>query len=272
MSDSPDPALDPADAPASARALVPTDEPERPLDAHGHDPSLYQWLPVLRRPRKDGWTPQRQVDFVAALADSGCVAEAARAVGMSQTACYRLRRESAQFAAAWDAAIAHAARRLVDLAFDRAINGSDEPVFDKEGNRAGRRMRQNDRLLMFLLRAYMPERFRAAHQSLRQPGEAPAPADLPVAEALLRLEPAAPADPQLLMVPDELECALQVADLGDGRLPRWHRGQGDAEPPPEPAPGPDFERALEAERRAAAGLPPEPDEDDAEDGDDRFLD
>jgi hypothetical protein len=261
MNDSPD-SRDPPN-----QALVPAASPPA-LDAHGYDPSLYQWLPVLRRTRSDGWTPQRQVDFIAALADTGCVAQAALQVGMSQTSCYRLRRESAQFATAWDAAIAHSARRLVDLAFDRAIHGSDEPVFDKEGRRVGRRMRQSDRMLMFLLRAYMPERFRHAHQDARQPGEPPPPADLPVAEALLRLEPVAPADPRLLMAPEELDCALQVADLGDGRLPHWHRGRGDAEPPPDPGLGADFERGLEA----AKGLPPERDEDDPQDYDDPFLD
>ena len=263
MSDSPDPADE------AGKALVPADAAAAPaLDAHDHDPARYQWLPVLRKPRKDGWTPQRQIDFIAALADCGCVAEAARAAGMSERSCYRLRRESAPFAAAWDAALPHAARRLVDLAFDRAIHGSEEPVFDKEGNRVGRRFRQNDRLLMFLLRAYLPERFRHAHQSVRQPSESPPPATPPIAEALLRLEPVPPADPHLLMAPDALECALELAELGDGRLPHWHRGRGDAEQPAEIPPGPDFERALEAAKREAAGLPPE---DEEMEEDDAFL-
>jgi len=149
---------DPADEPG--QALVPAaDEAEAGLDAHGFDPSRYQWVPVLRKPRKDGWTPQRQVDFIAALADGGCVEQAAHTAGMSVTSCYRLRRESPQFAAAWEAALPHAARKLVDLAFDRAIHGSDEPVFDKDGRRVGRRMRQNDRLLMFLLTAIRSDKF-----------------------------------------------------------------------------------------------------------------
>lgn len=245
---------DPADPPA--QALVPADPAEPAFDAHGHDPARYQWLPVLRKPRRDGWTPQRQIEFIAALADCGCVAEAARAAEMSERSCYRLRRESAHFASAWDSALAHAARRLVDLAFDRAIHGSDEPVFDKHGNRVGRRFRQNDRLLMFLLRAYLPERFRHAHQSIRQPSEPPPPATPPIAEALLRLEPAPPADPHLLMAPDELDCALELADLGDGRLPHWHRGRGDAEPPGECVLDPLFEETLELAKRAAGGPPP----------------
>src|SRR5687767_841383 len=162
-----------AAAPPPALVPEPEPEPEPGLDAHGFDPAAYKWLPVLRKPRKDGWTPQRQRDFIAALADTGCVEHAARAVSMTPRSAYRLRREpgAETFAAAWDAALQHAARKLVDLAFDRAIHGTDEPVFDKEGRRIGRRMRQNDRLLMFLLRAYMPERFRHAHRDMRLPDE-----------------------------------------------------------------------------------------------------
>ena len=142
------------------------DNSEAALDAHGHNPANYDWVPVLRRPRSDGWTPQRQRDFIAALADDGRVEYAARAVGMSVNSCYRLRRSPGgeNFARAWDVARVHAAQRLIDLAFDRVIDGSEEPVFDKDGNRVGRRMRQDVRLHKWLLSAYFPERFRYAHK------------------------------------------------------------------------------------------------------------
>ena len=146
---------------------------------------------------------------------------------MSVQSAYRLRRAPGAegFAAAWDAAIAQASRKLVDLAFDRAIHGSDEPVFDREGHRVGRRMRQNDRLLMFLLRAYMPERFRHAHKSERRAEEGSPPAPPPVADALLTLEPVQPPDPHLLMSPEELATELEVAHLMDGELPHWYRAK-----------------------------------------------
>lgn len=261
-------ASDPDDE--TGQDLVPAVPAATALDAYGHDPSRYEWVPVLRKPRKDGWTPQRQVDFIAALADTGCVVEAARAAAMSPSSCYRLRRECPRFAAAWEAALPHAARRLVDLAFDRVIHGSDEPIFDKAGQRVGRRMRHNDRLLMFLLRAYMPDRFRHAHQSVRMPTEPPPPAVEPIAEALLRLEPVPPEAPHLLMPPEALDLALELAEIGDGRLPHWHRGRGDAEPLPQERPDLEFERALEDAKRAAAGMPPAPE--DWEPGDeDPFL-
>jgi len=41
------------------------------------------------------WTPARQRRFLIALLDSGCVAQAARSVGMSPTSAHRLRRRLA---------------------------------------------------------------------------------------------------------------------------------------------------------------------------------
>lgn len=257
------PALDPsgiAPAPAAAAAepaKLPVARDSGPPfgpPPEGYNLADFQWVPVLRKPRADGWTPQRQVDFIAALADTGCVEHAARQVEMSVNSCYRLRRSPGgeAFAAAWEAAIAQAARRLVDIAFDRAIHGTDEPVFDKEGRRVGRRMRQNDRLLMFLLRAYLPERFRHAHESVRRPGEAPPPEPLPLAQALGTLAPPPPDDPHLLMPPEELQTALQCAEILGGEIPKRYRGTPDEEEP-NPAPlGEEFERQLEEAKRAAS--------------------
>jgi hypothetical protein len=241
-------------APAADEDLDPPSPP--PFDINGFDPSAYKWVPVLRRPRKDGWTPQRQKKFIAALADSGCVEHAAIQVGMSVTSCYRLRRSpgAENFAAAWDLALQHAARQLLDVAFDRAYRGTDEPVFDRDGNCTGRRHRQNDRLMMFLLRAYMPERFRHAHRDWRAPDEALPPPAPPMADVLRRLEPAMPPEPHKLMPPDELEDALLGADLMDGRLPHYHRGHGDAERAL--GPSPEVERELDRLLHGDVDRPP----------------
>jgi hypothetical protein len=64
------------------------------LDAHGPDPDQFVWIPVLRKRRHDGWTPEKQREFVEALADSGSVVGAARAVGLSEQNAYALRRSS----------------------------------------------------------------------------------------------------------------------------------------------------------------------------------
>lgn len=57
------------------------------------------------------------------------------------------------------------------------------------------------------------------------------------------------------MPADELDDALLTAEILDGKLPHWQRGRGDGEACAGPE-GPDLARALEDERRAAAGLPP----------------
>lgn len=209
-----------APIPASDAALAPAPETTPALDAHGHDPAAYDWVPVLKKRRKDGWSPDKQRAFIEALADSGSVATAAMSVDMSESSAYRLRRSpgAEAFDRAWSAAIDAASKKLLDAAFERALVGTDEPVFDREGHRVGRRFRQSDRLLMFLLRAYGPDCFRAAAARTDT-----AAAPTPVAEALACLHPATPAAPAALMAPDDLAGALEVADLCVGDLPPWHR-------------------------------------------------
>ncbi|MGI4732852.1 MAG: hypothetical protein ACRYFW_14050 [Janthinobacterium lividum] len=81
--------------------------------------------------RHDGWTAQRQRQFVVALSVMGVVGRAARAVGMGAASAYRLRgRPGAdEFAAAWDTALAQGRDRAWDVAMDRAVNGIAVPRF-----------------------------------------------------------------------------------------------------------------------------------------------
>jgi len=241
-------------ATAAGSALAATSETPY-LDANGFDPAEYDWVPVKRKRRVDGWSNEKQRAVIEALADGGSVAGAARAVNMSVQSCYRLRRSpgAEAFAVAWEAAIQQAAHALVDAAFERAFNGSEEPVFDREGRRVGRRMRQNDRLLMFLLRAHLPETYAYANRDAR-PVDARLPArPAPVAAALTALDPVTPADPQRLMPPADLDMAIEVADLMDGRLPAWRRDRSmDPDPVAAAVPSDEaFERALEEAKHAA---------------------
>lgn len=70
------------------------------------------FLPVPLRARADGWTAARQARFIGMLAETGSVAEAARAVGMRRESAHRLRRRGGaeSFAHAWDTVIALRAR------------------------------------------------------------------------------------------------------------------------------------------------------------------
>lgn len=79
------------------------------------------FVPVaMTRTRRDGWTPDRQYAFIAALARTAVVAKAARAVGMSAKSAYALHKRAkpgSSFARAWDDAVWEGR----DRALDRAI-------------------------------------------------------------------------------------------------------------------------------------------------------
>ncbi len=122
---------------------------------------LPPFTPVPRRcARHDGWTPERQIAFIEALADTGSVEAACKAVDMSQPGAYHLRRQSGaeSFREAWEAALQLGVARIEDVVMDRALNGVEELVYSY-GKLVGTRTRYNDRLLMFILRNRAPERF-----------------------------------------------------------------------------------------------------------------
>jgi hypothetical protein len=117
---------------------------------------------VHRAPRGNSITPARQRAFVAELAACGIVTQAARAVGVSLEALYKLRnRPGAEgFAAAWEAAIDRGMARLEDCALERAIVGEERPVV-RGGKVVATYTRHDTALLIFLLRQRRSGRFGA---------------------------------------------------------------------------------------------------------------
>lgn len=88
--------------------------------------ALPEFTPVpTARNRHDGWTPDCQRRFLAALMAMGTVGHAARAVGRSPVSAYNLRRRSGSesFAQAWDFAIGEGRARAYAWAMERSING-----------------------------------------------------------------------------------------------------------------------------------------------------
>ena len=73
--------------------------------------------PVPLRSRRDGWTPERQREFVRILHVKRSISAACRAVGMSRKSAYALRERpgAESFAAAWDKAF-HGNARVVPAA------------------------------------------------------------------------------------------------------------------------------------------------------------
>ncbi|HBK16573.1 MAG TPA: LysR family transcriptional regulator [Erythrobacter sp.] len=63
------------------------------------------------RPDNSRWTGDKAAEFIKVLAGCGMVARAARSVGMSRQAAYRLRARAPQFAFLWDEAVKVAAAR-----------------------------------------------------------------------------------------------------------------------------------------------------------------
>lgn len=122
---------------------------------------LPPFTPVPRQcARHDGWTPERQRGFIEALADTGSVDAACKAVNMSTVGAYHLRRQpgAGPFRAAWERALQLGVQRVEDVAMDRALNGVEEPLYSY-GKLIGTRRKYNDRLLMFILRNRAPDRF-----------------------------------------------------------------------------------------------------------------
>ena len=185
------------------------------LDANGFDPNDFEWRPVPRRPRADGWTPEVQQAFVAALARTGIVERACEEVGMSVRSAYNLRNAAGGegFARAWAAVLTRAADRLLDVAFEQAIEGEEVPVYDQDGVRTGSRRRYNTRMAMFLLRAYHPDRFRHANRDTRAPNEPQPAPPASVGETLATLGPVVPPAPHRLSPPDRLDTMLAVAEV-----------------------------------------------------------
>ena len=122
------------------------------------------------RKRLAGWSADRQRLFLCALAETGQVHLASATTRLSARSAYRLRARSPAFAAAWDMAERLAAGRLSALAFDRAISGRIEQVWQGGELVAEKRM-PSDKLLMWLLARLDPRRY-AAPWELRGDGGA----------------------------------------------------------------------------------------------------
>jgi len=125
------------------------------------DDPLLDFVPVPHvQPRRNSITPDVQRAFIAQLAATGIVKDAARHVGRSLEALYKLRqRPGAEgFRAAWDAALDRAMTRLEDSAFARALNGEEKPILHR-GEVVGHERRWNDALVMFFLKARLADRY-----------------------------------------------------------------------------------------------------------------
>ena len=191
-------------------------------ESEAYDPEEYRWVPVRRRPRHDGWTDEKQRRFIEASADTGLVSHAAKTVGMSRESANRLRRSphGAAFARAWDAARCHAGAALEDIAFERAIEGQEQNIYNEYGDIVVTKRVLNDRMLTFLLGHLMPERYGKAARAGSEPAEAPPP-QIALEASLRAMEPQLPAPPEELFDPETLANEMELANAADGALPQF---------------------------------------------------
>jgi hypothetical protein len=172
--------------------------------------------PALLRPRHDGWTAEKQIHFIEALAATKCVDEACRRVGMSDTSAYELRNRPCgkAFAKAWDIALETLLDRVEQCAVERSINGVARPIFYK-GEQVGEYRHYDERLTMFLLRSRRPARY---GKWVDQP---PAVPPRPDPQGHFRLADAL------------MTIAISAPDKDGNELEDWGPGEASAEAGPE---------------------------------------
>jgi len=108
--------------------------------------------PIPLRYRRDGLTPEKQRDYVEALADCGVAREAAARIGVSEQAVGRARRraDAKSFDLACEAAVRFGARKIRSIAFERAIEGTIRRHYYHGELKSEERVFDN-RLLIYLL-------------------------------------------------------------------------------------------------------------------------
>jgi hypothetical protein len=138
---------------------------------HEDDPLLgFEPAPHVAA-RRNSITAERQREFIAELAASGVVTQAARKIGASLEALYRLRNKPGadEFAAAWEMALDRGVARLEDCALERALQGEERPIVSA-GKLLGTWRKHDNSLLMFLLRQRRDTRYTLGAAQEIRPG------------------------------------------------------------------------------------------------------
>jgi hypothetical protein len=105
------------------------------------------------------WTAPKRRAFLNKLSETGNVSEAARASRVSRSHAYALKLADSDFAADWMDALESATDVLEAEARHRAVEGVEQPHFH-QGRVTGSVRKYSDSLLMFLLKAHRPEKYR----------------------------------------------------------------------------------------------------------------
>ncbi|MEN6583039.1 MAG: terminase [Armatimonadota bacterium] len=107
----------------------------------------------------DEFNKARQRTFLDALSKTGIVMKACKAARISRQTVYEHRKNDPEFAAAWNEAIDLAVEAMEAEAHRRAVQGTLKPVF-YQGEKCGQIREYSDTLLIFMLKAHKPEKYR----------------------------------------------------------------------------------------------------------------
>ena len=110
------------------------------------------------RYRHDGFTPEKQRKFFKTLAKTGCVADACRVAGVTGTTVTRWRKKEPGFEAELRRCRKVAAGEIERLAWDRAVNGTEEKVI-RDGKVVQIRIKPSDSILRLLLQGSNPKKY-----------------------------------------------------------------------------------------------------------------
>ncbi len=110
-----------------------------------------------RTPKKGRalWRPR----FLRELGAWANISRACKRAGVRRSTAYEARETDAAFKAAWDEALEIGCDALEEEAWRRATKGTDEGVFYR-GRKVAKLIKYSDVLLIFLLKAHRPEKFR----------------------------------------------------------------------------------------------------------------
>ncbi|MCK9513769.1 MAG: terminase [Pigmentiphaga sp.] len=123
-------------------------------------------------------TARAKERFLAELERMANVSAAARKAKVPRSTAYDWYAADEEFAAAWDQAVEVAVDSLEQEAWRRARDGTLKPVFQR-GEKVGQVREYSDQLMVTLLKAHKPEKYRErVSNELTGPGGAPLAAGL----------------------------------------------------------------------------------------------
>jgi len=114
--------------------------------------------------------PKARERFLHWLRLGWSVTAARQFAGLAKETVYKHRERDPAFAAAWEAALEEGTDRLEDEAVRRAVHGVKDPIV-YEGKIVGARLKYSDVLLITLLNARRPEKFKYRAEVTEKPAE-----------------------------------------------------------------------------------------------------